>query len=169
MVTNTPAIIDIDLSVTSKKKFRINGDDSRVIELNTSDMNIIQRISEVYPKLKELQQKAASIANDIKSESNDDVEVDNDEITESMESAKIISTRLTEIDSEMRKLIDYLFDAEVSSKAAPDGSMYDPFNGTFRFDHIIVALIGQYENNLNDEYEKLNKQVSKHTNKYTRK
>ena len=33
---------DIDLSAIRKKRFRIDGDNNRFIELNTSDMNILQ-------------------------------------------------------------------------------------------------------------------------------
>ena len=44
-------VIDIDLSPTKKKSFRIDGDNSRIIYLNTSDVNIAIRLEELYPKL----------------------------------------------------------------------------------------------------------------------
>ena len=45
--------IDVDLSVTKKKKIRINGDNNKIIELNTSDLNILERLSKQYPVLQE--------------------------------------------------------------------------------------------------------------------
>jgi hypothetical protein len=62
-----------------------------------------------------------------------------------------------------------MFDAPVSAAAAPSGSMYDPFNGSFRYEHIITAVMKQYEDNLQSEFSKMEKQLKKHTDKYTRR
>ena len=162
MITNPTTvsneIIDLDLSVTKKKKFRFDHDDTRIIELNTSDMGIIGRISEAYPKLTALQDKASKIMEGLH---NDDEHLEDD--------LKLIGIRLSEVDAEMRKIIDDIFNADVSAKAAPDGSMYDPFDGTYRFEHIITLLMSQYEKNLQDEYAKIERQVKSHTEKYTKK
>lgn len=151
-------IIDLDLSVTKKKKFRFDHDDTRIIELNTSDMGIIGRISEAYPKLTALQDKASKMMEGLH---DDDAYLEDD--------LKLIGARLSEVDDEMRQIIDEIFSADVSAKAAPDGSMYDPFDGTYRFEHIITLLMSQYEKNLQDEYAKIEHQVKSHTDKYTKK
>ena len=151
-------IIDLDLSVTKKKKFRFDHDDTRIIELNTSDMGIIGRISEAYPKLTALQDKASKMMEGLH---DDDAYLEDD--------LKLIGVRLSEVDNEMRQIIDEIFNADVSAKAAPDGSMYDPFDGTYRFEHIITLLMSQYEKNLQDEYAKIERQVKSHTEKYTKK
>ena len=151
-------IIDLDLSVTKKKKFRFDRDDTRIIELNTSDMGIIGRISEAYPKLTALQDKASKMMEGLH---DDDAYLEDD--------LKLIGARLSEVDNEMRQIIDEIFSADVSAKAAPDGSMYDPFDGTYRFEHIITLLMSQYEKNLQDEYAKIEHQVKSHTDKYTKK
>lgn len=151
-------IIDLDLSVTKKKKFRFDHDDTRIIELNTSDMGIIGRISEAYPKLTALQDKASKMMEGLH---DDDAYLEDD--------LKLIGARLSEVDNEMRQIIDEIFGADVSAKAAPDGSMYDPFDGTYRFEHIITLLMSQYEKNLQDEYAKIEHQVKSHTDKYTKK
>ena len=151
-------IIDLDLSVTKKKKFRFDHDDTRIIELNTSDMGIIGRISEAYPKLTALQDKASKMMEGLH---DDDAYLEDD--------LKLIGARLSEVDNEMRQIIDEIFNADVSAKAAPDGSMYDPFDGTYRFEHIITLLMPQYEKNLQDEYAKIEHQVKSHTDKYTKK
>lgn len=150
-------IIDIDLSPIRKKRFRINGDRDKILELNISDMNIIPRLEESYPKLSKLVEEASDkILAQTENSDDEDAEV---------ELAPIADT-LREIDTEMRKWVDYIFDAEVSKVCAENGSMYDPFNGRFRFEHIIDAISALYENNLKTEFDKVSNRVKKHTSKY---
>ena len=152
-------IIDLDLGVTRKKRFRIDGDDNRILELNTSDMGILQRISEVYPKLNALQEKAGHLM--------DGLSTDGEDTKTVMQGVSTMAERLREVDTEMRALLDQMFGAPVSELTAPDGSMYDPFNGSFRFEHIINVLMAQYEKNLQSEFKKMENQLKKHTDKYT--
>lgn len=144
-------VIDIDLSVTRKKRFRIDGDDNRIIELNTSDMTILNRLDESERRLKELA---------------DSTNVD---LTGDDKSDKDIVSRLLKTDREMRDIIDYLFDSPVADICAPDGSMYDPFNGKYRFEHIMETLFTLYEQNISDEIKKMRRNVQKHTDKYVKK
>lgn len=139
-------IVDIDLSATRKKRVRINGDDNAILELNTSDMNIVNRLNVALPKLNELQDKAFSTDGD-------------DEDT---------FAKLAEVDTEMRKYIDYIFNANVSEVTASDGSMYDMFNGVFRFEYIIEALLKLYEDNIQAETDAVQKRFEKHTAKYSK-
>ena len=155
-------VIDLDLSVTKKKKFRFDKDDTRVVEVNTSDMNLMQRVNVAYPKLQALQSKAAKLTDGLSVE-------DNQSETDAITDLATMAERLTEIDSEMRELMDYMFDAPVSAAAAPDGSMYDPFSGSFRYEYIIAIMMKQYEDNLQSEFTKMEKQLKKHTEKYTRR
>ena len=143
VANETEDIIDLDLSVTKKKRFRFDKDNNRILELNTSDMNILARMSEAYPKLKEQQEKAAKLMEGI--ELRDDETVTDSDVAEDMVT---VAERLRAIDKDMRDLIDFMFNANVSEVAAPDGSMYDPYEGSFRFEYIITLLIKQYENNL---------------------
>lgn len=154
-------IIDLDLSITKKKKFRFDKDDNRIVEINTSDMNLMQRVSEAYPKLEDLQTKASKLTEGL----NDD----NDSTAGAIESISTMAERLSAVDAEMRDLLDYMFDAPVSAAAAPTGSMYDPFGGSFRYEHIIAVVMKQYEDNLQSEFGKMEKQLKKHTDKYTRR
>lgn len=149
---NEPEVQDIDLSITRKKRFRIDGDNNRILELNTVDMGIIKRLEELTPKLEALQSKAVM-------EQVDDSDDDFSKV------AEVLKT----IDTEMREIMDELFDANVSEVCAPDGSMFDPFNGKFRFEHIIDRLMPLYEKGITDEYKKMSKRVNKHTDKYTKK
>ena len=72
------------------------------------------------------------------------------------------------IDMEMRQLVDEIFDSNVSEVCAPSGSMFDPFNGTFRYEHIIDVLSKLYKNNLNSEFKKMSARIRKKTSKYTK-
>lgn len=141
-------IIDVDLSVTRNKRFRIDGDDDRIIELNTSDMTILNRINDADKKLRELADYAT---------------FDVEDTAENQEEAIV---KLINTDKQMREIIDYLFNSKVADICAPNGSMYDPFNGKYRFEHILETLFALYEKNINDEYKKMKKNVEKHTNKY---
>ena len=77
--------------------------------------------------------------------------------------------KLLNTDAEMRELMDYLFDSPVSAVCAPQGSMYDPFNGKYRFEHIMETLFALYESNIEAEYKKMKANVNKRTAKYTHK
>lgn len=142
-------IVDIDLSVTKKKQFRIDKDDNRIIELNTSDLSILSRLQDSYPKLDALGVKAMTIS-----------ETDNSEETVAI---------LKEVDNEMRNLMNFIFDSEISDICAPEGTMFDMFNGDFRFEHILSVLIALYEDNIDKEYKLMTKKIKKHTSKYTGK
>ena len=150
-------IIDIDLSPTRKKRFRINVENNRILELNISDMNIFSRLSETFPKLDELQKKA------VEGFSFDDTEVSDDE------ALAIVGNTLSEIDKEMRSAVDYIFGSNVCEVCVPEGSMYDPFNGKFRYEYILEVISALYENNISAEVQALTKRVDKHTAKYTKK
>ena len=150
---------DIDLSVIRKKRFRIDGDNNKWIELNVSDMNILSRLTEAYPKLEKLQTKATKISEDIAGDSDDLDEVK-------------LGKDLKSIDKDMRKIIDDIFDSNVSEVCAGNGSMFDTFGGVCRYEHIIDALIPLYENNISSEAEAvkaISKNIEKHTDKYSNK
>ena len=148
-------IVDVDLSAIKKKKFRINGDNTKILELNVSDMGIVSRLDEAYPKLMDLQDKVANLA-------------DVDEGADDREKLSSTAKKLNEIDKEMRELLDNIFQSNVSEICGSEGSMYDPIEGTFRYEHIISALTKLYETNLNAEFKAMKARMSKHTAKYTK-
>ena len=148
-------IIDIQLS-NPKRKYRINGDNNSIIELNPSDLGIVTRMKEVYKQLDSYAQKAGSLL----AETTDETEE---------ESLDRLTENLSELDKSMRDMVDYLFDSPVSAVVAKDQKMYNLYNGQFWFEHVIEVLSGLYENNFNQEFNKLSARVKKHTDKYTRK
>lgn len=157
------AVQDIDLSATKKKKFRIDGDNNKILELNVSDMGIINRLKEAYPKLIDLSNEALALnVPDIEDETTEEAFGDSGSIGK-------MAAALASIDDKMREYVDYIFGANVSNICAQDGSMFDPFNGKLRFEHIVEVLSALYENNMTDEFSKMRKRVQKHTSKYTKK
>lgn len=150
----TSPIADIHLS--QRKDFRIDGDNNRVLSLDISDLNVITRLDEAYPKMKaaalEASEKLAKVS-----------DADDADIIAEMAKA------LKGIDEGMREQIDYIFDAPVSATCAPKGTMYDPYNAGFRFEHIIEVLTNLYSNNVSSEFKKMQERVSKKTAKYTKR
>ena len=162
-VDNRQNITDIDLSVLERKKFRINGDDHRILAPNTSDLNIVSSLRNAYPKLMELTNDAVE-----KWPKNIDGLEETELSPENKELNDVIDI-LADIDSKMRQLIDYIFDTNASEICVPEGSMYDPVGGMFRFEHIINSLGALYENDITSEMHKISTRVKKHTDKYTNK
>lgn len=154
-------IQDINLSVIRKKRFRVDGDDNRILELNTSDLNILARLKDAYPKLIAIADNAFKDLPQV--DTSEEVDFIN-----SAETAELIDS-LKKADSEMRELVDYIFDSNVSEVCAPSGSMYDPINGQFRFEHIINVLAALYETDVEKEMGAIAARVKKHTGKYSKR
>ena len=150
-------IIDVDLGFVEKKKFRFGKDDNRILELNTSDLNVTVRLNAYYPKLHDLFESAKEKI---------------DAIPEDGENAELLAKladTLESIDQEMRDLIDNIFGANVSEICAPSGNMFDPVDGQYRYERIIGIVTKLYANGLDAEFEKMKKRVAQKTSKYTGK
>lgn len=144
-------VIDIKIGGIQRKRYRINGDDSKIIELNPSDFNITVRLNEAYPKLAKCESRIAEL----------NVSEDKDDNLEAF--AKILS----ELNSEMCELIDYIFDSPVSNICCDGGSMYDLIDGYMRYEIIVDNLVKLYEDNIGKESKKIQKRIKSHTAKYT--
>lgn len=148
--------VDISLSETRRSRFRIDGDNNRILELNISDMGITTRLRDGYPKLDKLVQKIASMENI-------------DENADARDVVNTVGTAVEEIDKEMRDIMDGIFDANVSEICAPDGTMYDLFNGKYRYEIILERLLPLYDEKMQKEYDAISKRIQKHTSKYTKR
>lgn len=145
LTDNTNDIVDINIDGIKKQRFRINGDSTAIIELNLSDLNTVDRMQEGMKKLEEEMTAIANLPDDEK-----------------------LSDKLKEADARMREYVDYIFDYPVSAVCVKNGTMYDPKDGMFTYEHIIDALTKLYTNNLNAEYKKMKSRVQKYTDKYTK-
>ena len=147
---------DIEFKELQKKRFRLDRDDNRVIELNTSDMSVVSRAEEIYPRALKFVEEARQTV----MEKNGGVDgMDN---TTAMEV-------LNDINEKMKGLINYVFDSDVADKACPSGTLFDPINGKFRFEHILEKLISLYGSDLSRELSLIQQRTAKHTAKYTGK
>lgn len=159
-IENNNEIIDIKISGIHRKRFRIDGDDNKILELNTSDINIASRLTEAYPQLEELQKDYADIGETLQQISKDSPTIDD---------MKAFSKKFNAIDTKMRELVDYIFNSNVSEICASDGSMYDPVDGYHRYEVIINSLASLYNQNLDKEIKKIKKRMETHTQKYVKK
>lgn len=139
----TSDVIDLNIDGIKKTAFRINGDNNSILELNLSDMGIGDRLEKGYAKLQEELSRIANLPDDAD-----------------------ISKELQKADKVMREQLDYIFDSNVSEVCGKGGSMYDPKDGSYRFEYILTALLKLYNENINAEYAKMKKRIEKHTGKY---
>lgn len=149
-------LIDINIGGIEKKRFRINGDDNKILELNTSDLNIASRFSEAYPALIECEKQVT----ELQESANED--------TDELDSISMFSEKLKGIDTKMKELMDFIFDSNVSEICAGNGSMYDPLDGYMRYEVIIDRLSDLYTDNLGKEMKKVQNRMKTHTAKYTK-
>lgn len=148
-------VIDISISVANRKKIRIDGDDNRIILLNPSDTGIAIRVAKAVPELEALDKEARECF-----ESSDESE-------DSAKSLADFANRFEKINNEMCRLMDYIFDADVSTAALADGgTMYDLHGGYMQYEIIFNALKGVYDKALNAEITAVQKRVKAHTEKY---
>ena len=147
-------MIDINLA-PEKQKIRIDGDDNRIIELDTTDITVLKRLQEVYPRLNELGMKGFEI---------DD---SSDEITP--EALEALTSALNTVDKEMRDIIDYIFDSKIADICVQNGAMYNMRNGEFVFERILDALFTLYAEDIQKEFGKMSDRMKQHTAKYTGK
>ena len=137
-------VIDINIDGATRQRFRINGNNDAIIELNLSDLGIIERLE---IGLNNIEKQMADIA-----------ELDNED--------ENLSEKLKAADKAMREQVDYIFDYPVSAACAKYGTMYDPKDGKFRYETIIDGLLKLYSDNITAEAGKVEKRIQKHTDKY---
>ena len=140
-------VVDIELTQIQKKKFRLDRDDNRVIELDTSDITVISRLEEIYPKMLKL--------------------VEDAQLEDGQEPEDTLTT-LMNINKKMKEFLNYAFDSDVADKACPHGTLFDPINGKFRFEYIMEKLLALYDENFTNEFKLMQNRVNKHTAKYTK-
>ena len=148
---------NIELNISEKTRYTINGNKDKYIELNPGDAGIIARLGDMIPVINGLVSKYETLM---------DSESSVETLEEDMAS---FSTNFKTLDSELRDIVNTLFDYDVCSVCASGGSMFDPYGGEYRYAVIITTLLGMYEDTLSKEMNKLLAKMKKHTDKYTPK
>lgn len=153
-------VVNLDLSATKGTTVQVNGDPNAQFTLNLSDFGIYARLTDgldkLYNTFAELKNKMGDIATSDADEAS--VESEDEELTDETND-KFIDT-MKEADAQMRGIVDYIFSAPVSDVCAPDGYMFDLFEGQLRFEYIINAITKLYENNINAEFYKVKARVN---------
>lgn len=147
-------IKSLNFGLPKRKRFSIDGDESRVVELDTSDTGILARWNGVQEWLSNAANELEELS---KAAPEDDV------------NAIEISKRFAEIDTGARQKINYLFDSDVCTPIAGNGALIRLVNGDPLFMLIVETLVPLYEADIKVEYEKSKKRIAKHTAKYTTK
>lgn len=155
---NTPDTISVKVRGASKTRILINGEEDKAIFLNLSDTGILDRLSETYQKLYNEAQNAV----DLKAEDMSLGDIDD-------EKTLALIAKLNEIDGKLREMIDFIFDGNVAKACSAGGKMYDPVDGSYRFEVIIEDLLSLYGETLPAEFEKIQKKREERTKKYTKK
>ena len=141
---NNTNITSISLGL-QKKSFCIDGDESKIIYLDPSDLDIISRIKVFSDRTDELFSSLTG-----------------------MEEDKVIE-KLKESDVTLRSYVNELFDYDVCSVCVPVGTLFDAIGGKFKFEIIVNGLSKVYSDTISAEMQKITDRVSKHTKKYTKK
>ena len=164
-INSTNQVQVLDLSVLRKKRIQIDLGDGKehILEINTTDMGVITRLSDGYHRLTELDDALTTLS---------EVSAIEDDDTDDTVQGKLkdFSDRIKDIDSKMREIIDYIFDTNASEVCCPNGSMYDPIvDGKLRYEIIIDALMTLYSDSVSAEMAKTKSRIKSHTAKYTKK
>ena len=154
-------VLNLDLSETARTKIWVNGDCTKVLELNLTDMNIMSRAKDAQAKLDELQAEANELAS-VEVPKSIETEEDEKKLDKAIEVFKAI-------DKQMRDIVNGIFDFNVCDVCCDGGSMYDPINGQYRYEYIIDKLMALYGDSWEKEAKQNKATMQKHTAKYTKK
>jgi len=122
---------------TGLKPYIINGDENNIIKINLSDLNIMKRIECILSKLEEMQERYKEID-------------------------KLTTQQLSELDSEIRRQIDYAFDTDICSHAFGDMNVLSPINGKPLFMVFFEAFIPILKDDLKSVQPILRPEVQKY-------
>lgn len=145
-------VIDLNVKGGSRTQIRINGDDSKIIELNLNDINILTRLNTSVKDLEGLKTDGIT-----KSLDNSD-----------RESVDRLSDELLTIDAEIRNIVNNIFDFDVCTPIAGNASMLDLIDGQCRFEVIIKSLSDLYKDTFEKAAQVAKEKVNNRVKKYTR-
>ena len=156
---------NINLNISTRKRFTIDGDLNRVIELDVNDLNLVTRLSDSIKQMDELKvewEKLEKMADEPTEDESD---------TALLRTVDDFSNQFTLIEKRMREIIDFIFDsAGLCDTVLGASSIFSPVNGKYKYEQIIDVLTGLYESTIEKEAKKVNsRKVESRTSKYTKK
>ena len=129
---------------TGIKEFDINGDKNKIIRIDTTDINLGQRIEKAQKELKKIAKKYEIVIKSGKLEEKP-FEV------------------MTEYDQLVREQIDYMFDSPVSEIAFGNTNSLSVCGGNPLFENFLNAILPEIENDINEEQKNSAKRIEKYT------
>lgn len=140
---------NLNFEIDSKgyKEYSINGDDSAVIRINSSDFNLPIRLEEMEKNTREILIKCEKY-----------IEKRKDKITN-----QELLRKLREADVEIRKEIDEAFDSDVSSVLFGKSNCLSLCGGKPLFLNFLEVIVPAITEDINEEVTKSNKVVSTYT------
>lgn len=157
--------IDLGFS-TTKKRFSVGGDTSKIIEFDPSDIGVANRLSKSMSKFKELDTQWQQLNESATKLSEDNT----DDLNTTIDDTREFSEKFDKLENEIKDIINYVFDGDVADKLLGNSSAFSPVNGFFKYEHIITAMLNCYEQTIKDEAPKFNcRKVNTYTHKYIKK
>lgn len=129
---------------TGIKEFYINGDESRIIRIDTTDVNLGMRIDNCRKELRKLAKKYETLAKTGKVEEKPFDIID-------------------EYDKEVRNKIDEMFDSPVSEIAFGKTNCLSVCGGNMLFENFLNAILPEIEKDISEEQKISQKRINKYT------
>nr|DAE06056.1 MAG TPA: tail assembly chaperone [Siphoviridae sp. ctsxw88] len=155
---------NINLNLNTRKKFMIDNNPNKIIELDVTDLGIAKRYADSINKMQELNETYKSIQATVDSMNEENKEETVTKINE-------FSEQMGKLERQMRDIIDFVFDSPISDIILENTSAFSPVQGKFiKYEQIFEVLSGLYTKHIKSDIDKISKRnVSKHTAKYVRK
>ena len=151
------AVSNLKFGLPKKKRFTVDGDPNRVIEIDTGDTGILGRWNGLSKWFEEMDAKISRFGEGFDPESPTEEQVE------------ALCGDFAEIDAKMREKLNYLFAADVCTPVIGEhGSLIRVIDGEPLFMVIIETLVPLYEADIRVESEKSRKRIEKHTGKYAK-
>ena len=144
-------VVDVTINMSQRRPFRLNRDPNKIIYLDVADMGVGMRLRTAYDNLIKMMEKIADLGS-------------KEDMTE--DEQKTVLKTMEDLNERMKEQVDYIFNSPVADMCCDGGTMWDPYMGMFRFEHIIDALCGLYENNLSYEFMKMRSRVNGKVTQY---
>lgn len=126
---------------TGFKTYDINGDESKLITINTSDFGIFERAKQ-----------SEQILNDLKSEYNN-------------AEGKNFVVIAKELNKKVRAQIDYIFGSEVCDTAFGNVNCFSLVDGVPMFTHFVSALLEKISADMTSEQKKMKANINKYVSR----
>lgn len=142
------------------KEYSINGDDTKVVRFNPSDMGILARMDKALSAIADIGKELKSIDAPIKNDGTVEFEGADDE---TLTLLKVAGEQLSDIDKKVRAQIDYLLDSDVSSIAFGNQSCLSMVGGKPLYERFLDALMPIIKKDVEAERNASKKRVEKYT------